>query len=72
MVKQLGNIKKGKDYLGKTMKCKYHKKCSHYKQENFTCNSFNAEDGYCGKYRELNEKQKSTKINLRITDGATS
>ena len=33
------------------MKCKFNKICGKYQGEAVTCNSYDAEDGYCGIYR---------------------
>jgi len=35
------------------MKCKYSNKCKYYREDGFTCNSYDAENGYCGAYREF-------------------
>jgi vancomycin permeability regulator SanA len=34
-------------------RCEYAHRCGHYNPKAFTCNTPNAEGGYCGLYREL-------------------
>jgi hypothetical protein len=34
-------------------RCRYAYKCPYYKPEAFTCNTPDAEHGYCGIYREF-------------------
>jgi len=38
-------------------RCKYAYKCPYYNPEAFTCNTPDAEHGYCGKYREFEANQ---------------
>jgi len=40
------------------MKCKHHKKCKYYEKDEYTCNNYDAENDYCGMYREFEEAKK--------------
>ena len=41
-------------------KCKYHKTCKGYKENDFTCNSDYEADGYCGVYN-IKERERLSK-----------
>jgi hypothetical protein len=40
------------------MRCKHHKICGHYVENSLTCNTRDAENGYCGIYREIEIRNK--------------
>jgi hypothetical protein len=42
-------------------KCKFYEICELRQKDGFTCNTYDAEGGYCGKYREY-EKMKNLNI----------
>lgn len=39
------------------MPCRYSKMCKHFDAEHPTCQSKNAENGYCGTYRLFRDKE---------------
>lgn len=41
-------------------KCEHHKSCGQYNPKGATCRSLNAENGFCGRYRELEAEKKSS------------
>jgi hypothetical protein len=45
------------------MKCKYSYKCKHYNPDGYTCNTYDAEDGYCPLYREFDETIENDRYN---------
>jgi hypothetical protein len=47
-------------FLG-TGKCRYWKRCPYYDERAFTCHTYDAEGGYCGKYREFAEAEEGEK-----------
>ena len=47
-------------------KCKYHKTCKGYKENDFTCQSDYEADDYCGHYKKFEEERLSKPLWRRI------
>ena len=51
-----------KDLLKPLFRCRFSYKCPYYRVEAFTCNTFDAEHGYCGKFRQFSASDKVQNI----------